>query len=339
MLPRKKVPNSKSKDPKFLHGFTLVELLVVITIIGILISLLLPAVQSAREAARRLQCSNNLKQLGLGALNHEQANGFFPSGGWGWYWVGDPDRGFGKRQTGGWLYCTLPYIEQQALFDLPKDGDGSTVTAAQTKGAAVMLATPLAAAHCPSRRPATLYPSLTGMHNADAVSSAAHADYAANSGDQGSDESFGGPTTLAEGDTSNYGSWLGANVCTGISYERSEVSVAQIRDGTSNTIYVGEKYLSPDNYSAGSTGDGGDNETMYCGYDNDNYRTASPLYPPMQDRPSYVDALRFGSAHAAGCNFVFCDGSVRSLSYSIDVKTFGDLGNRRDLEAIDGSKL
>ncbi len=331
-------PRSTIQCSKLLQGFTLVELLVVITIIGILISLLLPAVQSAREAARRLQCSNNLKQLGLGALNHEQANGFFPSGGWGWFWVGDADRGFGKRQTGSWIYSTLPYIEQQAVFDLPKDGDGANVTAVQTKGAAAMLAVPLAAVHCPTRRPAVLYPSSGTLYNADAASSAAHTDYAANSGDQGADESFAGPATLAEGDASNYGSWLGSNVCTGISYERSEVTVAQIRDGTSNTIYVGEKYLAPDSYYT-CTSDGGDNENMYCGYDNDNFRTASANYPPMQDRGSYFDAMRFGSAHGSGCNFVFCDGSVRSLSYSIDATKFGYLGNRKDLAAIDGSKL
>ena len=99
-------------------GFTLVELLVVITIIGILVAMLLPAVNSAREAGRNAQCKNNLKQMGKACLAHEEAQGIFPTGGWGWCWVGDPDRGYGTQQPGGWIYNILPHTEMNALHDL-----------------------------------------------------------------------------------------------------------------------------------------------------------------------------------------------------------------------------
>ena len=104
-------------------AFTLVELLVVIAIIGILVALLLPAVQSAREAARRTECRNHLKQLALGCLLHEEANGFFPSGGWRYDWAGEPDRGFGEKQPGAWTYSVMPYLELNTLHALPTDGD------------------------------------------------------------------------------------------------------------------------------------------------------------------------------------------------------------------------
>ena len=96
-------------------AFTLVELLVVIAIIGVLVGLLLPAIQSAREAARRTQCKNQVKQLGLGYILHEEMHKFFPSGGWGFKWMGDPDRGVGSKQPGGWTFSVLQYMEQTAV--------------------------------------------------------------------------------------------------------------------------------------------------------------------------------------------------------------------------------
>ena len=111
------------------RAFTLVELLVVIAIIGILVALLLPAIQAAREAARRTQCKNQLRQLAISFQQHHDTHKFFPSGGWGWLWLGFPDQGYGERQSGGWLYSVLPYMEEQTLHDL---GKGLTGTRGRT---------------------------------------------------------------------------------------------------------------------------------------------------------------------------------------------------------------
>src|SRR5688572_4564951 len=87
------LPMGRKQVPRW--GFTLVELLVVIAIIGILIALLLPAVQAARESGRRAQCANHLKQIGLAWQTHHDSHKHYPTGGWGWHWVGVPDRGYG----------------------------------------------------------------------------------------------------------------------------------------------------------------------------------------------------------------------------------------------------
>jgi prepilin-type N-terminal cleavage/methylation domain-containing protein/prepilin-type processing-associated H-X9-DG protein len=146
---------SRPKKPRE-QGFTLVELLVVITIIGILISLLLPAVQSAREAARRAQCANNVKQLALACLNYESALKTFPSDGWAFPFLGHPDRGTGVAQPGGWIFNILPYLEQSSLYNLQANLSGDRLKAA----AGTLMTTPVSTLYCPSRRAAKVYPNL-----------------------------------------------------------------------------------------------------------------------------------------------------------------------------------
>ncbi len=331
-------PPSAIRHPKSPQGFTLVELLVVITIIGILISLLLPAVQSAREAARRLQCSNHLKQIGLAALNHEQLQGFFPGGGWGDQWAGDPDRGFGGKQPGAWVYVLLPFMEQQALFDMGKNGNET----ARSQKATV----PIAGLHCPSRRPAIAYPfTIQNSYpyiNITPGSTIARCDYAGNAGDVYSG-TICGPSSLEAGDAWSASCWAaqagGDSTSTGIIHVHSQVTISAIRDGTSNTYFVGERNIDPDHYYDGLAGD--DDQGWDVGFDVDNGRwTANnAAYLPTQDRSGVSAGGSFGSAHAAGFNMVFCDGSVHSINYSIDAETHRCLGNRKDGEAIDGSKF
>jgi len=333
-------------------GFTLVELLVVITIIGILIALLLPAVQAAREAARRIQCSNNLKQLSLGCLQHEHINGWLPTGGWGFPWVGDPDRGFGVRQPGGWCYNVLPYIEQEPLHDL---GAGAPTDTERIAANVVRVATPIATLSCPSRRSPTVLPIGDGnSHYCTGMTGHFSTDYAANAGECDmylitSVAMYALPGSFAQGDGVGF-TWDPAfGRFNGICITHSTVKMADITDGTSNTLLLGEKYVNPDNYLTGQ--DGGDDWNFVTGCQDDIVRgcgvasDGSAYYPrtPMQDTPGFGAAnggsLWFGSAHNGSLNMSLCDGSVRGISYTIDPETFRRLCNRMDDQPIDPKSL
>lgn len=316
------------------RAFTLVELLVVIAIIGILVSLLLPAVQGAREAARRTQCQNNLKNLGLGSLNHVTMYGYFPSGGWGWGWIGEPERASGASQPGGWTFNMLAFVEQENLRNAGLNLTGTARTDAIIKRGQ----TPVAIFNCPTRRRPIAYPDNYTYHIGDAsaqITKSGRTDYAANSGSQAQNERSGGPGSLAQGDTEAFWQGLGAvpPSTDGISFERSEVARAHVRDGASNTYLLCEKYLDPDHYYTGSSG--ADNENLYVGWDNDNFRTTYPSYIPRRDTPGFNDTFRMGSAHAEGFQVVMCDGSVQMVSYSIDPEMHRRFGSRNDGQPAD----
>lgn len=301
------------------RGFTLVELLVVIAIIGVLVALLLPAVQAARESARRIQCSNHLKQIGLAFHNHHDSLGHLPTGGWGWNYVGDPDGGFSENQPGGWTYNILPYIEQSALREI---GIGQAGPLKQAE-LARLVGVPIKFYHCPSRRPAKLYPITVQPVNAATVTQGAKLDYAANCGDGGNERNGGDPAQAPSA----------LDTYPGILYDKSTVKLKDVTDGLSNTFMVGEKYLAPDNYQNGA--DAADNENLYVGFDNDNSRSAGASYfPPRQDTKLLPNIQFYGSAHPGGFNVVMCDGSVRVIQYSIDQNSFKWLGNRMDGETI-----
>ena len=308
-------------------GFTLVELLVVIAIIGVLMGLLMPAVQQARESARELQCSNNLKQMVTGCLNHESTNQFFPSGGWHYHIVGDADRGFGRNQPGSWLFSILPYVDQNALFNLSALGEdpNSDATANKKKNNEKLLTTPLPMMNCPSRRPARLIPFRSyEFHNANTPTSIVRSDYAGSYGGAGSNENFLDLTykTVASGYD-----WPVTSTMNGVIFRYSQMEAAKIYDGLSNTFLAGEKFVPPDYYNVAS-GYNADNEGAYCGDDNDNQRTSYDS--PYQDRKG-LNALRsWGSAHAGVFGMGLCDGSVQKISYSIDPGVFRNLGIRDD---------
>jgi prepilin-type N-terminal cleavage/methylation domain-containing protein len=329
------------------RAFTLVELLVVIAIIGILIALLLPAIQQAREAARRMECRNHLKQMGLGWHAHIDSQKRLPYGGWGSYWFGDPDRGFGTSQPGGWIYSILPFMDFKTIHDM---GKGMTGTA-KINAFISRDANAIGLFICPTRRQAIPYPQLRGWSPHYFAPLVAHTDYAANQGDGTTLEIQSYPGSLSGGfkfPTSVTGfADSGTCIYNGISFVNAHLRPVDIPDGLSHTYLVGEKYLNPDNYSTGN--DDGDDWCMFSGAQNDICRLCSNeqnnpkdfyLYcVPARDRPGDANNIRFGCAHPFSFNMMLCDGSVTSVRYEVDMVLHSRLANRLDRKPVELNKL
>jgi len=317
-------------------AFTLVELLVVIAILGVLMSLLLPAVNSVRESMRRAQCKSNLAQIGVATNAHVTSYGFFPSAGWGLMWLGDADRGTGASQPGSWIYQILPFMGLDMIHDIGKGqgkglpGDGKYNAGPGLKGAIIPTFI------CPTRRRVTEFPDgiQQGAYNSALSATLNHSDYAANTGtwqpgdviagDSGCLTKF--PNCAWDADAANGD---------GVVYQASQVTPGSITDGSSHTFLGGEKSLDPEYYY--NSKEAGDDNSMMQGFDHDIIRWCNSAMPPVRDSRTEVcpsdhcpNDNSFGSAHPAGVHFVYCDGSVRMIPYQIDLTIYRNLGCRND---------
>jgi prepilin-type N-terminal cleavage/methylation domain-containing protein/prepilin-type processing-associated H-X9-DG protein len=301
------------------RAFTLVELLVVIAIIGILVALLLPAVQSAREAARRMQCTNHLKQMGLAVHSYQTlmggampiSSGYGPEG-----HAPSPQRS-GK----GWIVCILPQMEQQALFDIFAqhgfNGDINSNQGIKNPNCRPALTQQLPFLNCPSdgssKKLSTEQFQFTGIP-------VALTNYKGVLGDG----RMGGGSSIHPSPTPDCHNTTN---CPGLFYRNNYqdgITIDSIKDGTSNTFMIGEDVAEHNHHSM----------AFYC---NGDYASChAPLnYMPNPPTPgSWWNVISFRSRHGGGANFALADGSVRYINDSINYDLYRALSTKSRGEVV-----
>ncbi len=313
----------RNTNPK--SAFTLVELLVVIAIIGILIALLLPAVQAAREAARRMQCANNLKQIGLALHAYHEIHGQFPLGSNREVTVGSP------LACVSWIARILPHLEQQALYDQVKWDVDRAFKADENRP---VWSTDLPIVRCPS----------DGRDRTEEWPDSAPTNYVACVG-RGSNAA--GPDV----------SWGEPEYPEGVMFINSQTRMADIRDGSSNTMAVSECIIGdPDTWHFGGQsgylncllGTSGapqatfhDRGGVWFAAWRSSTWTYSTHFRPNDSfnqldcaRNTWYAAYAARSRHPGGVNVAMCDGSVRMISDSIDLETWQALGSKAGGEPV-----
>jgi prepilin-type N-terminal cleavage/methylation domain-containing protein/prepilin-type processing-associated H-X9-DG protein len=357
------------------NGFTLVELLVVIAIIGILVALLLPAIQAARESARRLECKNKLKQIGLAIQNHVDSYKVFPTGGAEYNpvitnYLDASGKPYGPDKQGlGWAFQILPYLEEGAIHGLntneklqasvvplyvcPSRRFPGQATSANVANKAISMADYAAAQPCTVQCQAGSPGCSSPPQRYTPSPTATPAAYAANAPSFWGGLAWTKPLMLKD-----YQVYDGVIVRTAWNWAQKKfysnsahpTTMAKITDGTSKTFLVGEKYVRSDLYSGGVSWS--DDKGWSDGWDLDVMR--STCFPPLQDNDpvgfsiqpqngtgdifgDHADIYYFGSAHTSGFNAAFADGSVHTLGYDIDVVLLNSIATRAGDETVDTS--